>query len=65
MTFAEEIKAERERIGYNIDQAASVLGISSRTLWSWENGDIPSEHKRRGVMAIYASVVDQPLPKLP
>ena len=35
--WSNRLIAERDRIGYTQDQAASVLGVSSRTLRRWES----------------------------
>ena len=39
MTFAEKLKAERERLGITQAQAASLLSVSKSVLAKWEIAD--------------------------
>lgn len=52
MTFAEQLKEERARIGLTQAEAAALLEISPRTLWAWERGEEPSLIEREGVVAL-------------
>lgn len=38
MTFADQIKSERARLGLTQAEAASLLEVPARTLWEWEHG---------------------------
>jgi transcriptional regulator with XRE-family HTH domain len=41
MSFADQIKSERQRLGLTQAEAAALLGIDPRTLWKWESADPP------------------------
>lgn len=36
MTFSDQLKAERERLGLTQAGAASLLDVPARTYWEWE-----------------------------
>lgn len=36
MSFAEKLKAERERLGLTQAQAAELIDVPGRTYWEWE-----------------------------
>ena len=36
MSFAEQLKTERERLGLTQAQVASLLNVPARTYWEWE-----------------------------
>lgn len=38
MTFSEQLKAHRQRLGLTQSEAAAVLEIPARTHWEWESG---------------------------
>ena len=38
MSFADQLKQERERLGITQAQAASLLDVPARTYWEWESG---------------------------
>lgn len=38
MTFSEQLKAHRERLGLTQAELAALLGVPSRTHWEWESG---------------------------
>jgi transcriptional regulator with XRE-family HTH domain len=38
MTFGEQLKFERQRLGITQPQAATILGVPDRTYWEWEAG---------------------------
>ena len=38
MKFADQLKAERERLGITQAQAASLIAVPGRTYWEWEAG---------------------------
>lgn len=37
MTFADQLKAERERLGITQAQAAALIEVSARVYWEWEH----------------------------
>lgn len=38
MSFADQLKQERERLGITQAQAASLIAVPDRTYWEWEAG---------------------------
>jgi len=38
MTFGEQLKAERKRIGLTQPETAAVLDLKDRTYWEYESG---------------------------
>lgn len=57
MTFAEQLKSERKRLGLTQAGAAALLSdevktLSARTYWKWESGaDAPLEITQEGALA--------------
>jgi len=52
MTFAEQLQAERKRLGMTRLQMAELLDVSARTIDYWENGKVvPQAVTQEGVMA--------------
>jgi DNA-binding XRE family transcriptional regulator len=52
MSFADELKQERERLGITQAQAASLLSIAKRTYCDWEYGiTTPPEVAQEGALA--------------
>lgn len=51
MTFAEQLKSERERLGLTQAEAADLVGVSPRAIWKWEHGDEPLAVTAEGVLA--------------
>jgi transcriptional regulator with XRE-family HTH domain len=52
MTFAQKLKAERERLGLTQNEAAALCSVSPRAWWRWENGEgDPLIVTREGVLA--------------
>ena len=46
--YYEKLKEARKKLRLNLDEFAQLLGISRRTMWSWEKGYIiPNERKIR------------------
>jgi len=41
MTFPEQLKAHREKLGLTQAELAAVLEVSPRTIWKWLNGELP------------------------
>lgn len=37
MSFADQLKSERDRLGLTQAEAAALLDVPSRTYWEWEN----------------------------
>ena len=56
MTFPEQLKAHRERLGLTQAGLASFLGVSPRAIWQWEKGKLPHELTQDGVLARLAKV---------
>ena len=51
MTFPEQLKAQRERLGLTQAELASFLDVSPRAVWQWEKGTLPHVLTQEGVMA--------------
>lgn len=51
MTFAEELKAERERLGLTQAKTAELLDVSKRSVEQWEAGAEPLAITREGALA--------------
>lgn len=51
MTFSEKIKSERERLGLTQAEAATLLDVSPRALWQWEQGQEPIALTQEGALA--------------
>lgn len=51
MSFAEQIKFERERLGLTQAEAATLLDISPRAVWQWEQGQEPIKLTQEGALA--------------
>jgi DNA-binding transcriptional regulator YiaG len=51
MNFAEQLKAERERLGLTQAGAAAFLEVSPRAVWKWEHGNEPLVVTQEGVLA--------------
>ncbi len=41
MSFPEQLKAQRERLGLTQAELASFLDVSPRAVWQWEKGKVP------------------------
>lgn len=51
MSFAAQLKAERERLGITQAQAASLLSIAKRTYCDWEAGNVvPHRYMQHGAL---------------
>ena len=51
MSFADQLKSERERLGITQAQAASILGVSKSVLAKWEIADrTPLELTQEGAL---------------
>lgn len=51
MTFAEQIKAHRNRLRLTQAACAALLEISKRTLENWERESVPAAVAREGALA--------------
>ena len=51
MTFPEQLKAQRERLGLTQAELASFLDVSSRAVWQWEQGTLPHVLTQEGALA--------------
>lgn len=51
MSFAEQLKAECERLGLTQAEAATMLEVSPRAVWKWLHGDEPLAVTAEGVIA--------------
>ncbi len=51
MTFPEQLKAQRERLGLTQVELASFLDVSPRAVWQWEKGMLPHILTQEGVLA--------------
>jgi len=57
VTFAEQLKAERLRLGLTQPQAAEALGLSNRVYWDYENGkSVPEGITQEGALARLAKL---------
>lgn len=41
MSFPEQLKNQRERLGLTQAELASLLDVSPRAVWQWEKGKVP------------------------
>lgn len=61
MTFAEQLRAHRDRLGLTQAECAKLLSVSPRTLWDWEQGKVqPSAIKAEGALARLAKQKGKP-----
>ena len=52
MTFADKLKAERQRLTLTQGEASAILGIPFRTYWEWEHAKTePYEITQEGALA--------------
>jgi transcriptional regulator with XRE-family HTH domain len=52
MTFAEQLKSHRQRLGLTQSEVADALEVSARVHWDWENGrTFPPKVMQEGVLA--------------
>jgi transcriptional regulator with XRE-family HTH domain len=49
--FAQQLKAERKRLGLTQADAAKLLDVSPRAIWKWEHGNEPLAVTAEGVLA--------------
>lgn len=60
MTFAESLLIARRRTGLSQSEAARLMDVSGRTLFSWESGDIvPHAFMQKGALALLAALPDK------
>jgi len=51
MTFPEQLKTHRERLGLTQAELASFLDVSPRAVWQWEKGTLPHVLTQEGALA--------------
>lgn len=51
MTFPEQLKTHRERLGLTQAELASFLEVSPRAVWQWEKGELPHILTQEGALA--------------
>lgn len=51
MSFPEQLKTHRERLGLTQAELASFLEVSPRAVWQWEKGEIPHILTQEGALA--------------
>ena len=51
MSFPEQLKAQRGRLGLTQAELASFLGVSPRAVWQWEQGTLPHVLTQEGALA--------------
>ena len=51
MTFPEQLKVQRERLGLTQAELASFLDASPRAVWQWEKGTLPHVLTQEGAIA--------------
>lgn len=55
MTFSDQLRAERERLGLDHKQAADILDVSKRAIAYWEEGRHPHVLTQEGALARLAT----------
>lgn len=56
MTFAEQLKSERERLGLTQAACAALFEVSKSAVEKWEAGKVPLKPMRVGALAILATI---------
>lgn len=51
MTFPEQLKDQRERLGLTQAELAAFLNVSPRAVWQWEKGTLPHVLTQEGALA--------------
>ena len=52
MEFAEQLRGQKDRLGYSIAELSEALDTSPRTIQHWMNGDrVPSLVAQEGALA--------------
>jgi len=51
VTFPEQIRAQRERLGLTQAELAAFLDVSPRAVWQWEQGTLPHVLTQEGALA--------------
>lgn len=51
MTFPDQLKGQRERLGLTQAELASFLDVSPRAVWQWEKGTLPHVLTQEGALA--------------
>lgn len=60
MTFPEQLKTHRERLGLTQAGLAAFLEVSPRAVWEWEKGEPPSILTQEGALARLAKAKKTP-----
>lgn len=57
MSFAEQLKTQRQRLGLTQSEAAAALELPARTYWEYENGKtVPQAITQEGALARLANL---------
>lgn len=56
MTFAHQLRTERQRCGLIQSECCRILGISLRTLSAWEDGANVSKLSQVGALAVLRAI---------
>ena len=51
MSFPEQLKSQRERLGLTQAELAAFLEVSPRAVWQWEKGTLPHVLTQEGALA--------------
>lgn len=51
MSYAEELKSEKQRLGLTQAELAALLDVSPRAVWQWLQGDEPIAIAKEGALA--------------
>lgn len=51
MTFPEQLKTHRDRLGLTQAELAAFLEVSPRAVWQWEKGTLPHALTQEGALA--------------
>jgi transcriptional regulator with XRE-family HTH domain len=63
MTFAQQLRTERQRLGLTQAEAAALLAVSKRALEQWEAGErTPLPVAQEGTLARLAKAEEVPNP---
>lgn len=61
MSFGEQLKAHRERLGLTQAELAALLDVPARTHWEWESGKTtPHAITQEGALARLSKIKKRP-----
>lgn len=63
MTFPEQLKTHREKLGLTQAELASLLDVSPRAVWQWEKGTLPHVLTQEGALARLSKDKQEPKSK--